>query len=53
MASENNTSVVAIFAIVLMVLIGGFLAYRAGVFGGGDAGRGDGDGKIIDVDINR
>ncbi len=36
MASEGNTGVVAIFAIVLMVIIGGFIAYKAGVFGGGD-----------------
>ena len=33
--SGSSTSIVAIFAIVLMVLIGGFIAYKAGVFGGG------------------
>ncbi len=40
MASEgsSSTSIVAIFAIVLMVLIGGFIAYKAGVFGGGSGG---------------
>jgi hypothetical protein len=40
MASDGNssTSIVAIFAIVLMVLIGGLIAYKAGVFGGGGGG---------------
>ena len=33
--SGSSSSIVAIFAIVLMVLIGGFIAYKAGVFGGG------------------
>jgi len=37
MASEGSSSVsiVAIIAILLMVAVGGFIAYRAGVFGGG------------------
>lgn len=49
MASDSNSSsIVAIFAIVLMVLIGGFVAYKMGAFGGGD-----GKGKIIDVDIKK
>lgn len=48
MADNSNSSIVAIFAIVLMVLIGGFVAYKMGVFGGGD-----GKGKIIDVDIKK
>jgi hypothetical protein len=47
MASDNNTGVVAIFAIVLMVLIGGFIAYKAGVFGGG----GGGETHKLDVNI--
>jgi hypothetical protein len=36
--SNSSSSIVAIFAIVLMVLIGGFLAFRGGVFGGGNSG---------------
>lgn len=43
---SSNTGVVAIFAIVLMVLIAGFIAYRAGVFGGGS------DHKSLDVNVN-
>jgi len=50
MADNSSTSVVAILAIVLMVLIGGLVAWRVGVFGGGD---GDGRGKLIDVDVNK
>ncbi len=53
MASDkgsSSTNIVAIVAIVLMVLIGGLVAYKMGVFGGGD---GDGKGKIIDVDIKK
>lgn len=51
MASDSNSSsIVAIFAIVLMVLIGGFVAYKMGAFGDGG---GDGKGKIIDVDIKK
>ncbi len=50
MADNNNSGIVAIFAIVLMVLIGGFVAWKMGAFGGGD---GDGNGKIIDVDIKK
>ena len=48
MASENgsNTGVVAIFAIMLLALIGGFIAWQAGVFGGGDGG------KKVDVNIS-
>ncbi len=51
MASEggSSTSIVAIFAIVLMVMIGGFIAYRAGVFGGDS-----GDSKhTLDVNVNK
>jgi hypothetical protein len=47
MASESNTGVVAIFAIVLMVIIGGFIAYKAGMFGGG----GGGETHSLDVNI--
>jgi Flp pilus assembly protein protease CpaA len=45
MASEGSSSgIVAIFAIMLLVLIGGFIAWQAGVFGGGDGDR--------DIDVN-
>jgi hypothetical protein len=42
MADNNSSSIVAIFAILMLVLIGGVIAWQAGVFGGGDR----------DVDIN-
>jgi hypothetical protein len=44
--SSSSTGIVAIVAILLMLAFAGFLAWRAGVFGGGD-----GDRKL-DVDIN-
>ena len=44
-SSSNSTSVVAIFAMVLMVLIGGFVAYRMDVFGGGGGGGPGHDGN--------
>jgi hypothetical protein len=44
---SSSTSIVAIFAIVLMVVIAGFLAYRAGMFGG----SGDRDTKSLDIDV--
>ena len=47
MAQDNSTSMVVIVAIVLLVLIGGFVAWKAGVFGGSS---GDDHGKLIDVD---
>jgi hypothetical protein len=50
MAQDNSTSIVAIVAIVLLVLIGGFFAYKAGLFGGG---RSDDSGKLIDVDVKK
>lgn len=50
MADNSSSSIVAIFAIVLMILVGGLVAYKMGAFGGGD---GDGKGKLIDVDINK
>jgi hypothetical protein len=37
--SSGSTGVVAIFAIVLMVLVAGFIAWRSGVFGGDDGKR--------------
>ena len=46
--SSSNTGVVAIFAILLMVMIAGFVAWRAGVFGGGD-----GDSHhSLDINVN-
>lgn len=50
MATEGNssTSVVAIFAIFLMVVLGGFVAYRMGVFGGG----GHDSAHKLDVNVN-
>lgn len=43
MASGNsNNSVLVILALAILVLLGGFVAYRSNVFGGGDGGHGDG-----------
>jgi hypothetical protein len=50
MAQNNSTSIVAIVAIVILVLIGGLVAYKAGLFGGE---RGDDHGKLIDVDVHK
>lgn len=48
MATEgSNSGIVAIFAIMLLVMIGAFIAWQAGVFGGGDADR----DRDIDVKI--
>ena len=46
MASDNGStgSVVAIFAIMLLAMLGGFIAWQAGVFGDGD--------KQVDVNIS-
>jgi hypothetical protein len=44
---SGSTGVVAIFAIVMLVLIAGFIAYRAGVFGGGES-----DHKSLDINVN-
>ena len=46
--SSGSTGVVAIFAILLMVLVAGFIAWRSGVFGGGD---GD-DKKSLDINVD-
>jgi hypothetical protein len=52
MASEGNSSIVAIVAIVIIVLLGGFVAWRMGVFGGAGAGDSGGDRTHkIDVDL--
>jgi hypothetical protein len=49
MASENGgyTGIVAIFAIMLLAMIGGFIAWQAGVFGAGES-----RGKKVDVNIS-
>lgn len=55
MASESgsSTGIVAIFAILLLVMVGAFIAWQAGVFGAGDHhGRGDHMHKV-DVNVNR
>lgn len=44
---ESSTGIVAVFAIVLMLVIAGFIAWRAGVFGGGDSDR-----KSLDINVN-
>jgi hypothetical protein len=44
--SSSAVSIVAIFAILLMFAVGGFLAWRAGVFGG-HSGH-----KSFDVNVN-
>ena len=44
--SSGSTGIVAIFAIMLMIVIAGFIAWRAGVFGGGS------DQKSLDININ-
>jgi hypothetical protein len=47
MASEgSSSSIVAIFAIVMILLVGGFVAYKMGVFGGGESSH------KLDVDVN-
>ena len=44
--SSGSTGIVAIFAILLMIVIAGFIAWRAGVFGGGS------DNKSLDINVN-
>jgi hypothetical protein len=50
MAQDSNSSIVAIVAIVILVLVGGLVAYKFGLFGGGG---GDDHGKLIDVDVKK
>ena len=45
-SSSSSTGIVAIIAIMLMLLIAGFLAFRAGIFGGGS------DKKSLDINVN-
>jgi hypothetical protein len=47
--SSGSTGVVAIFAILLMIMIAGFIAWRAGVFGGG--GSND-THHSLDINVN-
>jgi LPXTG-motif cell wall-anchored protein len=42
---SSNSSIVAIFAIMLMALIGAFIAWKMGVFGGG-SGK-----KQLDINV--
>jgi len=49
--SSNNSGIVAIFAIVLMVLIAGFLAYQTGFIGGHGGGGGGSTHHGIDVNV--
>jgi hypothetical protein len=42
---SSSSSIVAIFAIVLMVMIGALVAWRMGVFGGGGGKKG------LDIDV--
>jgi hypothetical protein len=43
-SSGGSTAIVAIFAIMLMLVIAGFIAWKLGVFGGG--------GKSLDINVN-
>lgn len=47
--SSSNTGVVAIFAILLMILVAGFVAWRAGAFGGGKGGD---THHSLDINVN-
>ena len=51
MSDESNgaTSIVAIFAIILMLGVAGFIAWRAGVFGGGHNGS---DHMSLGINVN-
>lgn len=44
--SSGNSGIVAMFAIVLLVLIAGFIAWQAGLFGGGSGKR------SVDINVN-
>jgi hypothetical protein len=45
--SSSSSSIVAIFAIMLIALIGAFIAWQVGLFGGGGGG-----GKKLDINLN-
>jgi hypothetical protein len=48
--SGSNSAVVAIFAIMLLLMVGGFIAWQTGVF---DRGGGGKSGSTLEIDINR
>jgi len=45
-SSGGSAGIVAIFAIVMLILIAGFFAWRMGVFGGGSGHR------QLDINVN-
>jgi hypothetical protein len=45
--SSGSTGIVAIFAIMLMIVIAAFIAWRAGVFGGSGSGH-----HALDINVN-
>jgi hypothetical protein len=45
--SSGSTGIVAIFAIMLMIVIAAFIAWRAGVFGGSSSGH-----HSLDINVN-
>jgi len=45
MASEGNSATVAIFAIVIIAMLGAFIAWRMGAFGGGN------DHHKVDIEL--
>ena len=47
----SSTGVVAIFAILLMVVLAGFIGWRAGLFGGSTNSGGD-THHTLDVNVN-
>ena len=45
-SSSSNSSIVAIFAIIVIAMIGAFIAWQMGLFGSG------GGGKKLDINLN-
>jgi hypothetical protein len=50
--SGGSTGVVAIFAILLMVVIAGFIGWRVGLFGGSSSSGGGETHHTLDVNVN-
>jgi hypothetical protein len=50
--NSGSTGIVAIFAIILMVALAGFVAWRAGVFGGGEGHSGGSTEHKVDVNLH-